>query len=94
MFSSSSKKDNPEAITTILGEGTVITGDMSFQGSRRIDGQFDGNLSGDYLIVSASGKVVGDVVAQSCVCYGQVRQSVGGSAAGEAGWADRWYHQC
>lgn len=73
MFSSSPKKDNPEAITTILGEGTVITGDMSFQGSMRIDGQFDGNLSGDHLIVSENGKVVGDVLAQSCVCYGQIR---------------------
>ncbi|MEA3464760.1 MAG: polymer-forming cytoskeletal protein [Thermodesulfobacteriota bacterium] len=73
MFSSSSKKDkNPEVLTTVLGEGTEITGEMSFQGTMRIDGQFDGNLCGEHLIISAKGKVVGDVIAQSCVCYGQV----------------------
>ena len=43
MFSSSSKKkETPEAITTILGEGTEVTGDLVFKGSMRIDGQFDG----------------------------------------------------
>lgn len=71
MFSSA-KKSNPDAISTILGEGTEITGDMSFQSTMRIDGQFDGNLSGEHLIVSATGKVFGDVVAESCVCYGQI----------------------
>ena len=72
MFSSSSKHGNCDAITTILGEGTVLTGDMRFEGTTRIDGQFDGNLSGDNLIVSATGRVLGDIIATSCVCYGQI----------------------
>lgn len=71
MFSST-KKSNPDAISTILGEGTEITGDMSFKDTMRVDGQFDGNLNGDHLIVSATGKILGDVVATSCVCYGQI----------------------
>ncbi len=71
MFSSA-KKNNPDAVTTIIGAGAEITGDMSFKETMRIDGQFDGNLRGDNLIISASGKVMGDVVASSCVCYGQV----------------------
>jgi len=71
MFSSA-KKGNPDAISTILGEGTEITGDMSFQNTMRIDGHFDGNLNGEHLIVSATGKVLGDVVAASCVCFGQI----------------------
>lgn len=71
MFSSA-KKSNPDAISTILGEGTEITGDMSFKDTMRVDGQFDGNLNGDHLIVSATGKILGDVVALSCVCYGQI----------------------
>lgn len=71
MFSSS-KKGNPDAISTILGEGTEITGDMSFKNTLRIDGKFDGNLTGDHLIVSVTGKILGDVVAVSCVCYGQI----------------------
>lgn len=71
MFSPA-KKSNPDAITTIIGAGAEMTGDMSFKETMRIDGQFDGNLSGDNLIISASGKVMGDVVATSCVCYGQV----------------------
>ncbi|OQY21678.1 MAG: hypothetical protein B6I37_08295 [Desulfobacteraceae bacterium 4572_35.2] len=71
MFSST-KKSNPDAISTILGEGTEITGDMSFTDTMRVDGQFDGNLNGDHLIVSATGKILGDVVATSCVCYGQI----------------------
>jgi len=71
MFSSS-KKGNPDAITTIIGDGTEITGDVSFKDTMRIDGQFDGNLNGDHLIISSSGRVLGDVVANSCVCYGQI----------------------
>jgi len=68
----SSKKGNPNAITTNISDGTEITGDVSFKDTMRIDGQFDGNLNGDHLIISSSGRVLGDVVANSCVCYGQI----------------------
>lgn len=76
MFAPSGKKVHSEAMNTILGEGSVVTGDMKFQATMRLDGQFDGNLCGDRLIVSASGQLVGDVCAQSCVCYGQIRGSI------------------
>ncbi len=72
MFSSTTKA-SPDAITTILGEGTEVNGDLSFKDTLRIDGQFDGNLTGDHLIISASGRILGDVCAISCVCYGQIR---------------------
>lgn len=71
MFSSA-KKGGSEKIATIVGEGSEFTGDVSFKDTMRIDGQFDGNLDGDHLIVSASGRMLGDVVAVSCVCYGQI----------------------
>ncbi|MBN2644450.1 MAG: polymer-forming cytoskeletal protein [Desulfuromonadaceae bacterium] len=73
MFSSSSKTNGSTAISTILGEGTQLTGEMTFKGTMRIDGQFDGNLSGEHLVISASGKVIGDVVAISCLCHGEIQ---------------------
>lgn len=72
MFSSAGKNRCNDAISTILGEGVQLTGDMRFGGTARIDGEFDGNVSGDHLIISPSGKVLGDVVARSCVCYGHI----------------------
>ncbi len=60
-------------ISTILGEKTRMQGELEFSGSMRIDGSFDGTLTGEYLIVGNSGTVQGDVRCSSCICHGQIR---------------------
>lgn len=60
------------AINSILDEGMSVSGDVSFKGKARVDGRIEGNVNGDYLILSESGVVVGDIEATVVVCQGHV----------------------
>ncbi len=60
------------AINSIFDEGVVINGDMSFKGKARVDGRIEGNIKGDYLILSDSSTVIGDIEATVIDCQGRV----------------------
>lgn len=60
------------AITSIFDKGVLVVGDISFKGKMRLDGSVKGNISGEYLIVSETGVVNGDITAAVVVCQGQV----------------------
>lgn len=47
-----------EAIDTILGPGTHFKGVLSFEGSVRIDGKFDGEIAAGSLLVVGEGAVI------------------------------------
>lgn len=64
-------EDN-SAITSILDQEMLVVGDVTFKGKTRLDGRVEGNVQGDYLIVSESGSVNGDIDAQVVICHGQV----------------------
>lgn len=64
------KKIESEAISSIIDKSMTITGEMAFKGKARIDGTINGNIEGEHLILSESGKVVGDIVVTSFNCYG------------------------
>jgi cytoskeletal protein CcmA (bactofilin family) len=61
-----------EAISGILAEGTLVAGDISFKGKARVDGRIEGNVSGDSLILSESGIIIGDIEVTVVVCQGRV----------------------
>ena len=61
-----------DAINSILDEGMFVAGDISFKGKARVDGRIEGNVSGDYLILSESGIILGDLEAEVVVCQGRV----------------------
>jgi cytoskeletal protein CcmA (bactofilin family) len=61
-----------DAINSILDEGMFVAGDISFKGKARVDGRIEGNVSGDYLILSESGIIIGDLEAEVVVCQGRV----------------------
>lgn len=60
------------AINSILDEGVFVAGDISFKGKARVDGRIEGNVSGDYLILSESGIIIGDIEVEVVVCQGRV----------------------
>ncbi|MCF6290180.1 MAG: polymer-forming cytoskeletal protein [Desulfobacterales bacterium] len=68
--------NNSGAITTILDQETLIAGDLTFKGKARLDGRIEGNIKGDYLIVSDSASVCGDIEAETVVCYGRIDGNV------------------
>jgi cytoskeletal protein CcmA (bactofilin family) len=70
------RKAESEAVASIIDKNMMITGEISFQGKTKIDGAVTGNISGEHLIVSASGKITGDIKVVSFSCFGTMRGNV------------------
>lgn len=84
MFSSDNKKlkeINTTNVSTIIGEGTVIEGDISYTGGLHIDGKVIGNVVAENntattLTLSKLGSICGDVNVPSVVIDGEVKGDV------------------
>lgn len=64
-------------VSTVIGQGTRITGDLSFDGGLHLDGEIKGNISTreegkTTLIVSEKGSIEGDVRVDSLILNGKV----------------------
>ncbi len=61
------------SINTIIGAGSVVSGDLSINGFVRIDGDIDGNLTTDgNIIVGEKARIRGNLKAKSVVVGGIV----------------------
>lgn len=69
-------KTSSDVITTIISKDMRITGEMSFKGKTRIDGLIEGNIKGDHLVLSESGKVHGDLELVTLICHGSIEGNV------------------
>ena len=72
-----SKTNKPNAIDSLIGVGSVITGDIQFTGGLRIDGTVKGNIKavGDKpgtLVLSELAKVEGEIEVAHVVVNGSV----------------------
>ena len=66
-------KKNETQITTIIGINAECNGDFSAEGSIRVDGTVNGNVTvTDMLIVGAAGCINGEVSAQKVIVGGEV----------------------
>ena len=70
------KKVESEAISSIIDKSMSITGEVVFKGKTRIDGQIIGNVEGEHLILSETGKINGDIRVSSFNCYGTLEGNV------------------
>jgi cytoskeletal protein CcmA (bactofilin family) len=70
------KKVDSEAISSIIDKSMTITGEIIFKGKARIDGTINGNIDGEHLILSETGKVIGDITVASFNCYGSLEGNV------------------
>ncbi len=64
------------AISSIIDKSMTVKGEISFKGKARIDGIINGNIEGEHLILSETGKVTGDVSVSSLNCYGSLDGNV------------------
>ncbi len=69
-------KASKEVISSILSKDMTITGEISFKGKTRIDGTVDGNIKGEHLVLSESGKIYGDLEVDSLVCHGRIEGNI------------------
>jgi len=84
MFGIKSNKSAP--IDSLIGAGTVIIGDVNFQGGLRIDGSVDGRVTGQdgeatQLVLSEQGSVKGEIRARRVLINGEVLGPVFASEA-------------
>ena len=70
------RKVDSDTISSIVDRNMAITGELSFQGKARIDGTVNGNIEGDYLILSQSGRINGDIKVATFVCHGTMEGNV------------------
>jgi cytoskeletal protein CcmA (bactofilin family) len=72
VFEQEIQKAEGEAISSIIDKSMSITGEISFQGKAMIDGSINGNIKGDHLILSKSGKIIGDIQVSTFTCHGEL----------------------
>ena len=80
MFNSKSKLSSDSApgnASTMIGAGTIITGDMESNGDIRIDGTLKGNLKGKAkIIIGADGIVEGNIEGLKADIMGRVTGNI------------------
>jgi cytoskeletal protein CcmA (bactofilin family) len=79
MFNKASKPQS--RIDTLIGAGTTITGDITFSGGLRVDGEIKGNVraAGDgptTLVISEHAKIEGEIAVSHVVINGTVNGPV------------------
>ena len=69
-------KASGDVISSIISNDMRVTGEMSFKGKARVDGIVDGNIKGEHLVLSESGKVQGDLELVTLICHGSIEGNV------------------
>jgi cytoskeletal protein CcmA (bactofilin family) len=70
------KKVESEVISSIIDKTMIITGDITFKGKARIDGVINGNIEGEHLVLSETGRINGDIIVSSFNCYGTIEGNI------------------
>ena len=69
--------DKPGELSTILGKGSVVEGNIRVEHSLRIDGKVTGDVtSADTLVVGVDGEIRGNVKVKNLVLGGKIYGSV------------------
>ncbi len=65
-----------DKLESFLGEKSNFKGELNIKGTLRIDGRVEGQLATDYLILSESAEVKGEIKAKRLIIGGKVEGSV------------------
>ena len=80
---SNSSTNNTKKGHTLLGEGTAINGDISFNGMLILDGTINGSITGsqndDVLTISESGFIEGKINVANIVVNGKIKGDISSS---------------
>ncbi len=71
------KKDySSSEIKSILSKELKVSGNIKAEGKVRIDGQIEGDIEGDYVILGASSAVTGNVNADILIVQGTIKGNI------------------
>jgi cytoskeletal protein CcmA (bactofilin family) len=63
-------------IKSILAEGLKIEGNVLSEGKIRIDGEINGDIKGDYIILGETSKIKGNILSEFIVIMGTVEGNI------------------
>ena len=64
-------------LSTIIGRGTVIEGDVKVEGGIRVDGIVKGKIqSNGFVTIGTSGEALADINAKECLISGKVKGNI------------------
>ena len=70
-------KKEENQIRAYMGEGAVFNGSLSFEGTVRIDGKFEGQVNtDDTLIIGETGHLRAEIFAGTVICLGLVEGTI------------------
>ena len=70
-------KKEDKQIKAYMGEDTVFNGSLTFEGTVRIDGKFEGQVhTDDTLIVGETGHLMAEISAGTGICMGRVEGTI------------------
>ena len=70
-------KKEENQIKAYMGEGAVFNGSLSFEGTVRIDGKFEGQVNtDDTLIIGETGHLRAEIFAGTVICLGRVEGTI------------------
>jgi cytoskeletal protein CcmA (bactofilin family) len=68
------RKETPDDIISILGEGVEVAGEVSFDHGLRVDGTLKGRLRSEAMLqIGPQGRVEGEVVVRKVSVSGELR---------------------
>lgn len=77
MFGSKKQEKRIGKIETVIGHESVINGTVSTKSSLKVDGIINGGIEqADSVIIGETGKVKGDITAQSVLVSGEVEGNI------------------
>ncbi len=80
MFGSDKRSGKTAAISTLIAAGTIIRGDVHFQGGLLLEGAIEGSIAADgadsMLTLSGEGRVVGEVRVSNALVNGTVHGDI------------------
>ncbi|MCF6186256.1 MAG: polymer-forming cytoskeletal protein [Desulfobulbaceae bacterium] len=65
-----------EAISCLISKEMHISGEITFKGKARVDGTIEGNIQGEYLVLSKTGRVNGDLELDALICHGTIEGNI------------------
>lgn len=69
---SSARSNAPSSVPSILGKDIIITGDIKTEGDVQIDGQLDGNIIANHVMIGEQGAINGKISAAKATIRGKI----------------------
>ena len=63
-------------LDTIVGPESILKGELTSKGTVKIDGQLEGNVTADCLIIGEAGQMTGDVTSREIIVGGRITGNI------------------